>query len=97
MTHQNPNTNKQTDSARAANRQRKPGNRNIVGFGFDFHPEVFIASAVLIFLFVTITLIFREPAESAFGAVQSGIAEGMGWFFILSVSFYLGLALLQQY
>lgn len=75
-------------------KRRKPGDRNISGFGFDFHPEVFITSAALIFLFVTVMLIFREPAETAFGAIQSGIAEGMGWFFILSVSFYLGFVVL---
>ncbi|MEB3209789.1 MAG: BCCT family transporter, partial [Leptolyngbyaceae bacterium] len=53
---------------------------------FDFHPEVFITSGVLILLFVAVTLIFKEPAENAFGAVQSFIAEGMGWFMILAVS-----------
>lgn len=75
----------------------KLGSRNITGFGFDFHPEVFIASAILIFLFVTVTLIFREPAETAFGAIQLGIAEGMGWFFILSVSIYLGFVIFLSF
>ena len=53
--------------------------------------------AVLIFLFVVVTLIFQEPAETAFGAVQSAIAEGMGWFFILSVSLYLGFVVLLAF
>jgi len=73
-----------------ANGHRRPGSRNIVGYGFDFHPAVFITSAALISLFVIVTLIFREPAEAQFASIQAGIAEGMGWFFILSVSIYLG-------
>ncbi|MEM9006283.1 MAG: BCCT family transporter [Cyanobacteria bacterium P01_F01_bin.86] len=77
--------------------QRQPGDRNISGYGFDFHPEVFIVSAGIISLFVLVTLIFREPAENAFGAIQSFIAEGMGWFLILAVSVYLGVAILLAF
>lgn len=82
---------------RAFRSRRRPGDRNIAGYGFDFHPEVFIVSAGLILLFVLITLIFREPAENAFGAVQTFIAEAMGWFLILSVSLYLGFAILLAF
>ncbi len=93
MTHQDPITNRQSSTvAEHSNSKRIPGDRNIVGFGFDFHPEVFIFSAGFIFLFVTLTLIFQERAENAFGAVQSAIAEGMGSFLILAVSIYLGFA-----
>ncbi len=75
--------------------RRTPGDRNVTHFpGFDFHPEVFIASGILILLFVTFTVIFREPAETAFGQIQTIISEGMGWFFILAVSLYLGIAVL---
>ncbi|MEO1300431.1 MAG: BCCT family transporter, partial [Cyanobacteria bacterium J06636_16] len=76
---------------------RRPGDRNVTGYGFDFHPEVFIVSAGLILLFVAVTLVFQEPAETAFGNVQSFIAEGMGWFFILSVSLFLGIAILLAF
>ncbi len=69
--------------------QRNPGDTNIQRWGFDFHPEVFIVSAVLILLFVFFTILFKEPAENAFGAVQGAIAEGMGWFMVLAVSLYL--------
>ena len=68
---------------------RRPGDRNITGKGFDFHPEVFLVSGGLILLFVVFTLIFQEPAETAFGAVQGFIAGSLGWFFILSVSLFL--------
>ena len=71
---------------------RQPGDRNITRYGFDFHPQVFFVSAGLILLFVLVTLVFQEPAEAAFGAVQSFIATAMGWFLILSVSLYLGIA-----
>jgi choline/glycine/proline betaine transport protein len=69
--------------------RRRPGDRNIVAKGFDFHPEVFLVSGGLILLFVLFTLLFQEPAETAFGAVQSFIAGAMGWFLILSVTFFL--------
>ncbi|MBE9141106.1 BCCT family transporter [Nodosilinea sp. LEGE 07088] len=68
---------------------RRPGDRNITLKGFDFHPEVFLVSGGLILLFVLFTLIFQDPAASAFGAIQSFIAGTLGWFLILSVSFFL--------
>ncbi|NER82971.1 MAG: BCCT family transporter [Leptolyngbya sp. SIO1D8] len=83
--------------ARRSRSRRRPGDRNISGYGFDFHPEVFLVSAGLILLFVGVTLIFREPAENAFGKIQTFIAEGMGWFLILSVSIYLGVAIILAF
>ena len=77
--------------------RRQPGDRNIAGYGFDFHPEVFLVSAGLILLFVIVTLVFREPAENAFGAIQTFIAEAMGWFLILSVSLYLGITIILAF
>ncbi|MEM6425962.1 MAG: BCCT family transporter [Cyanobacteria bacterium P01_D01_bin.128] len=69
--------------------RRTPGDRNIVRSGFDFHPEVFLTSGGLILLFVLFTVLFQEPAATAFGAVQGFIAGGMGWFLVLSVTFFL--------
>lgn len=77
--------------------RRQPGDRNISGYGFDFHPEVFIVSAGLILMFVVVTLVFQEPAEDAFGKVQTFIADAMGWFLILSVSIYLGVAIILAF
>ena len=78
-----------------SNPHRTPGDTNITRFpGFDFHPEVFITSGILILLFVLLTVLFREPAETAFGQIQTFIAEGMGWFLILAVSIYLSVAIL---
>lgn len=69
--------------------RRRAGDRNITAKGFDFHPEVFLVSGGLILLFVLFTLIFQGPAESAFGQVQAFIAGSLGWFMVLSVSFFL--------
>ncbi|MGB3766655.1 MAG: BCCT family transporter [Phormidesmis sp.] len=77
--------------------RRQPGDRNIKGYGFDFHPQVFFVSTGLILLFIGVTLIFREPAEAAFGAIQTSIANVMGWFLILSVSIYLGVAVILAF
>ncbi|MGB3516162.1 MAG: BCCT family transporter [Elainellaceae cyanobacterium] len=68
---------------------RRPGDRNFTSKGFDFHPEVFLVSGGLVILFVLFTLIFQDPAESAFGAIQSFISTTLGWFMILSVTFFL--------
>ncbi len=87
----------EASSAQPYRDRRSPGDRNITGYGFDFHPEVFLVSAGLILLFVLVTLIFREPAETAFGAIQTFIAEAMGWFMILSVSLFLGVSILLAF
>lgn len=69
--------------------RRTPGDRNITTKGFDFHPEVFLVSGGLILLFVLFTLIFHGPAETVFSEVQNFIAGSLGWFLILSVTFFL--------
>ena len=86
-----------TSNGRPSRGHRKPGDRNISGYGFDFHPEVFLVSAGLILLFVIVTLVFREPAEDTFGKIQTFIADAMGWFLILSVSIYLGVAIILAF
>jgi choline/glycine/proline betaine transport protein len=68
---------------------RRPGDRNFTAKGFDFHPEVFLVSGGLILLFVVFTLLFQEPAETAFGAIQSFISGALGWFMILAVTTFL--------
>jgi choline/glycine/proline betaine transport protein len=77
------------DHAPTRHSLRRPGDRNVTFKGFDFHPEVFLVSGGLILLFVLFTLLFKEPATSAFGAVQAFVSGTLGWFLILSVSFFL--------
>jgi len=67
-----------------------PGSTNIKLRGFDFHPQVFLASAGLVILFMTFTLILGETAEVAFASIQDLITSSMGWFMILSATIYLG-------
>lgn len=94
MTNHDPN-NGNGGRSQPSQSRRTPGDTNIQSIpGFDFHPEVFLTAGALILLFVVLTLTFREPAESAFSRVQSFIADGMGWFMILSVSIYLGIAII---
>ncbi len=77
------------DHAPTRHSLRRPGDRNIISKGFDFHPEVFLVSGGLVLLFVLFTLLFQEPAETVFGSIQSFITDSLGWFLIVSVSFFL--------
>ncbi len=77
--------------------RRIPGDTNLQKWGFDIHPEVFFVSAGLILLFVLVTLIFQEPAETAFSDLQTFIANAMGWFMILVVSIYLGIVIILAF
>ena len=56
---------------------------------FEVDPWVFWPSAILIVLFIGITLIVGEPMELVFTGIQDSISEYGGWFFILSVNFFL--------
>ena len=42
---------------------RKPGDKNIVRFGFDLHPQVTAWSAGFLIVFLSLTLIYRDSAE----------------------------------
>lgn len=56
---------------------------------FDVDGPVFWPAAILIVLFIAVTLIVGEPMANVFNAIQSGISESGGWFFILSVNAFL--------
>lgn len=56
---------------------------------FDFHPPVFIPSALIIILFVGVVLAIGEPAEELFGILQSGLYNNVGWFFIFIMNVLL--------
>ncbi len=55
----------------------------------DVRPSVFIPSAIIIIVFIAITLIVGKPMEKVFTAVQGGISDNTGWLFILVVNFFL--------
>jgi len=56
---------------------------------FDIHPPVFWPAAVLALLFIIITLVVGDPMGEVFSFIQNTISNNFGWFFILSVNFYL--------
>jgi choline/glycine/proline betaine transport protein len=56
---------------------------------FDLHGPVAYPAMVLITIFIALTLIFNQQASSIFGAVQTGISNYAGWFFILAVNVFL--------
>ncbi len=72
-------------------RKRTPGDTNIRGWGFDLHPQVAFISGGIIILFIVVTLIFKEQAETTFTAVKDLIANAAGWFLILVANIYLGV------
>ncbi|WP_462281669.1 BCCT family transporter [Salinivirga cyanobacteriivorans] len=56
---------------------------------FDVDGPVFWPAAVLIILFIAVTLIIGKPMEKIFSSVQDNISDFGGWFFVLSVNFFL--------
>lgn len=56
---------------------------------FDVDAPVFWPSAILIVLFISVTLIVGEPMAQVFSNIQGAISDGGGWFFILAVNFFL--------
>jgi len=52
-------------------------------------PAVFYPAAGLIGTFVLASILFTERMEASFGSVQTFIATYFGWFYILSVAFFL--------
>ncbi|EJN58795.1 BCCT family transporter [Halogranum rubrum] len=80
---------------------REPGEDNIQRFGFDIHPVVFPVSLVVIALFITLTLFFKDissvlglytpagelmTASWAYTSVFEFINEKFGWFYVLTVN-----------
>jgi choline/glycine/proline betaine transport protein len=55
----------------------------------DIYPPVFIPAALIIIVFIAITLIVGEPMETIFETIQHSIATNTGWFFVLVVNFFL--------
>jgi choline/glycine/proline betaine transport protein len=56
---------------------------------FDVHGPVFWPSAILIVVFIAITLIVGAPMEAVFSTIQTWISDVGGWFFILCVNIFL--------
>ncbi|PLX50334.1 MAG: glycine/betaine ABC transporter [Desulfobulbaceae bacterium] len=68
---------------------REPGDGNWVGFGFDLHPQVTLASSLLLFFFILLTLMFREQAADIFSASLAFITANFGWFLVLAANAFI--------
>ncbi len=56
---------------------------------FDFHPVVFSVSALLILMFIVVTLAYHDQMLDVFTKIQESISDGAGWFFVLCVNLFL--------
>ncbi len=72
---------------------REPGDKNIVRWGFDIHPQVTFSAAGFLLLFIAATLIFPDQAGGVFSAVLNFINEKVGWLYIISFNVFIGAAL----
>ena len=70
------------------------GQDNLRWFGLELHNPVFIVSASLIALFVLISLIAPEQANSALTATRLKIGETFDWLFLLAGNFFVLFCLL---
>ncbi len=55
----------------------------------ELSPGVFFPAIVVIGIFLVFGVFFTDASERVFSAVQSGIVGYFGWFYILSVAFFL--------
>lgn len=68
---------------------KKLHERNFNRLGFDLHPSVSLISAILILIFIGITL-FNPTATNAYlTGLQRKITGNLNWFFVISVNIFL--------
>ena len=60
---------------------------------FDVDPPIFWISALLIVMFILITLLVGEPMDQIFSIIQDSISQNAGWFFVLAVNLFLVFSL----
>jgi len=60
---------------------------------FDIHPPVFYPSAVIIVIFIALTLIIGKPMEEIFAQTTEGITDNAGWLLVLAVNVFLAFSL----
>jgi choline/glycine/proline betaine transport protein len=68
---------------------RKPGDTNFQGFGFDVHPVVFPAALLIIGVFIALTLLLGDQAAEWYSAIRGFFEGNFGWFFLLSVNVFI--------
>ena len=73
--------------------EREPGDRNLVGFGFDIHPHVTFISTAILVVFILLTLMFHKEATEFFNSALAVITSTTGWFLILAANMFILAAL----
>lgn len=68
---------------------KKLHERNFNRFGFDLHPSVSLISAILILIFIGITLFNPTAINSYLTGLQRKITGNLNWFFVISVNIFL--------
>ena len=69
--------------------KKEPGEDNMVGFGFDIHPQVTFASTFILIIFILLTVMFQEQAKEIFSNTMSFITSNFGWFLILATNVFI--------
>ena len=65
------------------------GDHNVEILGMDLHNPVFFCSSLLIFLFVTLTLIFPELAKQTFDTSKSWTINNFDWLFMAGANLFV--------
>lgn len=63
--------------------------RNIQKFGFDFHPQVSIISALCIIIFIGFTIYNPTLTNKFLAGVKNSITDNFNWFFIISSNLFI--------
>ena len=58
-------------------------------FAVDIHPWVFFASAAIIIGGVALAIAFQAQMGDVFETIQSSVATGAGWFFVMTMNIIL--------
>jgi Choline-glycine betaine transporter len=66
---------------------------NVGPFGLDIHNKVFAISALLIVVFVALTMTFQTQAEPLFGSVRGWLTSSLDWFFITAGNIFVVVCL----
>ena len=62
-------------------------------FGLDIHNRVFLISALVVVLFVVLTIAFKAQAAPIFGSMRTWLISNLDWFFISSANVFVLLCL----
>ncbi|MEH6642179.1 BCCT family transporter [Vreelandella glaciei] len=89
----NPNNPESPSEASDMQTDYVVGQDNIKGqlgpIGFDIHNRVFVVSALASAIFIVLTLLFPERAESVFQSIVAFSTGTLDWYFMILVDFFI--------